>query len=176
MFRSLYPDAYAKDVFSIDYEKLYEKGYRGILFDVDNTLVHHNGDATEEVEKLFIRIHKAGLKTILVSNNEASRLERFLRNIDSDYVSDAEKPDTKGYIKALHKLGISPEEAVFIGDQMFVDILGANKAGIDSILVHYIVVNEKEFIGIRRYIEKFILFFFNIRRGCHKLNDIVIKR
>lgn len=173
MFKSLFPSAWAPDVFAIDYAALFHKGYKGILFDVDNTLVHHNGDATPEVEALFHQLHAIGLKTVVVSNNDAPRLERFLQHIDCPYVCDANKPDAGGYQKAVDMLGISTEEAVFIGDQMFVDIYGANKAGMDSILVHYIVVNEKEPIGIRRHLEKVVLFFYNLRKSAHKLGDVI---
>lgn len=176
MLAKLFPSAYAKDVFSIDYQKLYDKGYRGILFDVDNTLVHHNDDSTPEVDALFRKIHAIGLKTVLVSNNHPQRLERFVVNIDCPYLPEAGKPQPEGYWKAAQLLGIPKEQAVFIGDQMFVDIYGANKAGIDSIMVHFIVVNEKEPIGIRRHLEKLVLFFYRLQKSRQKLNDVIIKR
>lgn len=175
MLRKWYPGAYAGDVFSIDYQKLYDKGYRGILFDVDNTLVHHGDDSTPQIDALFQRIGTIGLKTVLVSNNDSARLERFLKNIDAPYVADANKPAPQGYQKALDLLGISKEQAVCVGDQLFTDICGANKCGIDSILVHYITLHEKEKIGIRRHIEKCILFFFRLRKKSHKLEDVIIK-
>lgn len=175
MLKDLFPDAYAPDVFSINYQKLHDKGYRAILFDIDNTLVHHNKDATPEVEMLFTKIHAIGLKTVLVSNNNAQRVERFLTRIDSQYVCDAGKPDITGYQKALSLLGVSAQEAVFIGDQMFIDIVGANRAGIDNIMVHYIVVNQKERIGIRRHVENLILFFFHLRKSVHKLRDVIVR-
>lgn len=175
MLRRWYPRAYAGDVFSIDYQKLYRKGYRGILFDVDNTLVHHGDDSTPQIDALFRHIQDLGLKTVLLSNNDSARLERFLRNIDSPYVADANKPELEGYQKALDLLGISAKEAVCVGDQLFTDICGANRCGIDSILVHYITVHEKEKIGIRRHIEKCILFFFRMRKKFHKLDEVIIK-
>ena len=175
MLRKWYPRAYAGDVFLIDYQKLYDKGYRGIVFDVDNTLVHHGDDSTPQIDALFRYIQHIGFKTVLLSNNDSARLERFLRNIDSPYVADANKPEPAGYEKALALLGISKEQSVCIGDQLFTDICGANRCGIDSILVHYITVHDKEKIGIRRHMEKCILFFFRFRRKYHKLEDVVIK-
>ena len=175
MLRRFFPRAYAGDVFSIDYQKLFDKGYRGILFDVDNTLVHHGDDATPEVEALFERIHAIGLKTILVSNNNVLRLERFVQHIDTPYVPDAGKPRPEGFETALTILGIAKENAVCIGDQIFFDILGANQCGMDSILVHFITVHENKKIGIRRHVERVILFFYRLCRSCHTLDDVIIK-
>lgn len=175
MLRNYYPGAYAPDVFSIDYQWLFDQGYRGILFDVDNTLVHHNADSTPEVDALFHRIHEIGLKTVLVSNNSPARLERFMENIDTCYVADADKPNPRGYEKALRILDISKEQAVFIGDQMFIDIYGANKCGIASILVRFVVVNEKAWIGLRRYLERAVLFIYRMRRSFHKLDGAIKK-
>ena len=173
MLRLFYPGAYADNVFAIDFQKLYDKGYRGILFDVDNTLVHHGEDSTPEVDELFCKLHKMGFKTVLVSDNGKSRLQRFIANIDTPYIDNADKPQTKSYYKALELLGVAKEQAVCIGDQVFTDILGANRSGIDSILVHFIQVKQNEKIGIRRHIEKIILFFYRRSRYCDRLGDVL---
>ena len=47
MFESLYPDKYQKSTYEINFEQLYEQGFRGILFDIDNTLVPHGAPADE---------------------------------------------------------------------------------------------------------------------------------
>ncbi len=86
MFKMFYPYEYAESVFAIDYHKLYTLGYRGVIFDIDNTLVHHGEDSTKEVDQLFREIHKAGLKTLLLSNNDTERIERFLANIHSIFL------------------------------------------------------------------------------------------
>ena len=41
MLSKLYPYEYVDSVFSIDFDELYKNGYRGLIFDIDNTLVHH---------------------------------------------------------------------------------------------------------------------------------------
>ena len=53
MFTRYYPHEYVESVFTIDYRKLYDKGYRGVIFDIDNTLVEHGGDSNSEVDALF---------------------------------------------------------------------------------------------------------------------------
>ena len=83
MLKIFYPYEYVDSVFSIDYNKLYELGYKGVLFDLDNTLTHHGEDSTIEIDKLFKHIHKIGIKTIILSDNTETRIQRFLKNIDS---------------------------------------------------------------------------------------------
>ena len=94
MLECFYPYEYADSVFSIDYKKLYDQGFRGILFDIDNTLVHHGDDSTPEIDSLFSRIQSTGLKTVLISNNDEARVKRFIKNIDTLYICDADKPNT----------------------------------------------------------------------------------
>ena len=93
---------------------------------------------------------------MILSNNNEERVRRFLRNIDSPYICKAYKPFRKGYLKALERLGVKKEEAVFVGDQLFTDILGANRCGIRSILVRYIEKSGSK-PQLRRRFEKAIL-------------------
>jgi len=165
MFKNFYPYEYVESVFSIDYDKLYNKGYKGIIFDIDNTLVHHGEDSTKEIDELFQSIHNIGLKTLLLSNNGEKRIEKFLKNIDSLYISNAEKPTTTNYLKAVEMLNMKKNEVLFIGDQIFTDIYGANKSGIDNILVKYIQNNDETKIGIKRNIEKIVLKFYKLNKN-----------
>ena len=168
-----FPSERAQSVFSIDYQKLYDLGCRAILFDIDNTLVHHGKDSTPEIDELFRRIHGIGLKTMLVSNNGVERIERFLRNIDSPYIPNADKPSPDNYRRAMELLEVSPEETIFIGDQLFTDILGANRCGIRSILVDFIRAPNETKIGIRRHVEKVVLFICRLfRRPGTRIGDI----
>lgn len=173
LFEKYYPRGYAKSVFAIDYEKLYEKGCRAVIFDIDNTLVHHGDNSTPEVDELFVKIHAAGLKTVLLTNNDEERVLRFIKNIDTEYICDAEKPNPSGYIQAIEKLGVKRSQAVVIGDQLFTDILGANRSGIAGILVKFIKLPEEKRIGKRRYLEKLIMLFW--RHSKHrKFKDIYL--
>lgn len=45
MFDFFFPDRYIASTYVIDFEKLYEKGVRGLIFDIDNTLVPHGAPA-----------------------------------------------------------------------------------------------------------------------------------
>lgn len=175
MLKKYYPCEYVESVFVIDYCKLLSLGYKGIIFDIDNTLVPHGKDSTPEVDELFRNIHKLGLKTVLLSNNDDRRIERFIQNIDTPYISEANKPDTKGFLEAVKMLGINKSEAVVIGDTTFTDIVGANLSGIDNILVKFIRQKSERWIGFKRILEKFILLSYKLRIGKrHEIGDILI--
>ena len=176
MVKQYYPYAYVDSVFSIDYQKLYEKGFRGILFDIDNTLVHHGDDSTLEIDELFRKIHNIGLKTVLLSNNDKERIQRFIKKIDTPYICDANKPEPENYLKAVKMLNISKKEAVVIGDQIFTDIAGANKSGIASILVKFIRLDSEKRIGKRRYLEYLILGFWKQdKKYYQRIGDIFME-
>ncbi len=160
MLKKYYPYEYAKSVFAIDYEKLKAQGIKGIIFDIDNTLVHHGEDSTPVVDGFLKSLEASGFRIVFLTNNDRERVERFNKNIGAPYVCDAEKPDTKGYFKALELLSLQKHEAVVIGDQVFVDIIGANRAGIPSILVHFIEAQGEKWLGFKRYIETAILWFW----------------
>jgi len=159
MLKEFYPSAYADSVFSIDYEKLYSKGCRGIIFDIDNTLVHHGDNSNDNVDRLFKRLHEIGFKTVLLTDNDEPRVKRFIRNIDTPYICDAGKPNPDAYYRALELIHIRKKQAVVVGDQIFTDIRGANRAGIKSIMVKFIRLPEERYIGKKRYLEKLILLF-----------------
>lgn len=168
MLELFYPYEYADSVFTIDYQKLYEKGYRGILFDIDNTLVHHGDNSNSEIDALFQMIQNIGLKTLLLTNNDEDRVKRFIENIDTPYICNAGKPDSKGYLYAVEMLGIKKEEVLMIGDQIFTDILGANKSKMASILVKFIRMDRETRIGKRRYLEFLILKFWKHNKKYYR--------
>ena len=166
MFKKYYPNQYVEDVFSIDYEALYQAGFRGLLFDIDNTLVPHGKDSTPEVDALFQKIHTIGFQTLLLSDNSEERIQRFNRNIGTLYIAEAGKPDPAAWEKALRMLDLPKEKVITIGDQVFKDILGANHCGMASILVKYIGFYKKEWKGIHRNLERIILWFY--KKKPHK--------
>ena len=176
MLKKYYAYEYVESVFSIDYNKLYQKGYKGIIFDLDNNLVGHGKPSTPEIDELFTKLHEIGFKTFILSDNGKNRIEKFLENIECPYIDNANKPNPANYLKALEFMKLSKDEVVYVGDQVFTDILGANKAGIASILVKYIGYYDKQKIGIKRRIEKIILKIYKkTKKYQHRLGNIEIK-
>ena len=172
MIKELFPYECADSVFDIDYQKLYQMGYRGLIFDIDNTLVHHGADSTPEVDALFEQVRSMGFRTVLLTDNGESRVKRFIQNIDTPYVCDANKPDSAALRQSLRLLGVEKGQAVCIGDQIFTDILGANRSGIASILVKFIRLDSERGIGKRRYLEYLILFFYRHSGMANRLGGI----
>lgn len=176
ILEKFYPFEYVDSVFDIDYKKLYEKGYKGIIFDIDNTLVPHGKASTKEVDELFSAIQGLGIKTILLSDNGKKRIEDFLRNIDCPYIDNANKPHTENFNRAVEMLQLKKEQVVYIGDQIFKDVYGANKSGIDNILVKFIGWETETKIGIRRRLEKIILAFYKLHSSYqNRIGDIEIE-
>lgn len=157
MLERFYPERMEESTYNIDFEKLYATGKRGILFDIDNTLVEHDADADKRAEELFEKLHGMGFKTCFISNNDKERVERFNKNIGAKYVYKAGKPGKRGYLLGIQLMNVTPEETVFIGDQLFTDIYGARRAGIDSIYVKQISPKEKIQIILKRKFEKIVM-------------------
>ncbi len=157
MFKCFYPDRIEVSTYNIDFEALYKSGKRGVLFDIDNTLVEHGADADEKAEALFKELHKMGFKTCLISNNNEERVLRFNKNIGTEYIYKAGKPGKKGYLDAISRMGVSIEQTVFVGDQLFTDVYGAKRLGIDNILVEKISPKEEIQIVLKRILERIVI-------------------
>lgn len=170
MLKYFYPYEYVEDVFSIDYKSLIDKGFKGLIFDIDNTLVPHGADSTEQVDSLFAKLHSMGFTTLLLSNNNRQRIDRFNENIDALYIEESGKPQPECYHKAVEMMKLHNNEVVVIGDQLFTDILGANRSHLPSILVKYIGFYKKEKKGIRRNLEKIVLkLYSHSKRYQHRI-------
>ncbi len=157
MFKRFYPKECYKSTYEIDFQEFYNKGYRGIIFDIDNTLVPHNADADAQVMELFNQLRTMGFKVCLLSNNKESRVSRFNKDIGSDYICNAMKPSRKNYHKAMNIIGTDLEHTIFVGDQLFTDVWGANRTGIYSLLVGPLDSKEEIQIILKRIPEKIIL-------------------
>ncbi len=157
MFQQFYPDEDYDSTYEIDFESYYREGYRGILFDVDNTLVEHDQPATLKAIALFEHLREIGFETCIISNNKDYRVQPFADAVESDFVYKAGKPSPKGYEEGMRRMKTNRDNTLFIGDQIFTDVWGANRAGIHSILVKQIAKHEEIQIILKRKLEKIIL-------------------
>lgn len=160
MFEQFFPDEYVASTYVIPFEKLYEEGYRGLIFDIDNTLVPHGAPADGRAKKLFARLKEIGFDCCLLSNNQEPRVKMFNQDVQVHYIFDAHKPSTKNYEKAMEMMGTNKETTVFIGDQLFTDVWGAKRTGIRNILVKPIHPREEIQIVFKRKLEKIVLYFY----------------
>lgn len=164
-FKIFYPDEIRESTYHIDFKEKYQQGYRGIIFDVDNTLVPHGAMADEACIRLFAELKELGFKTILLSNNKEERVKRFNEKIGTDYIYKAGKPAGKNYEKALEIMNTKKDKTLFVGDQLFTDVWGAKRVGIHSLLVKPLDPREEIQIVFKRYLEKIVLYFYNKERG-----------
>lgn len=158
--KNFYPDEYLDSAYHIDFEKLAAEGYRGVLFDIDNTLVPHGAPADARACAFFERLHRLGFCTCLISNNKKSRVEPFAKRVGSAYIENAHKPSKKNYLEGCRLMGTGAGNTLFVGDQLFTDIWGAKKAGIRTILVKPIHPKEEIQIVLKRYLERVVLHFY----------------
>ncbi len=160
MFSMFYPDEYLDSTYEIDFEGFYEKGIRGVIFDIDNTLVPHDAPADQRAVELFERLHRTGYQTMLLSNNKEPRVRSFADRVESAYLYKAGKPKRGGYVRAMERMGTTRETTLFVGDQLFTDVWGAKRSGIHAILVKPIHPKEEIQIVLKRYLEKIVLHFY----------------
>lgn len=160
MLKRFYPNEYLDSAYQIDFDCLFQEGYRGIIFDVDNTLVPHGAPADDRAKKLFNHLKKLGYQCCLLSNNKEPRVKMFNDEVQVQYIFKARKPKIFGYERAMELMGTNKENTLFVGDQIFTDVYGANRAGIRTILTKPIHPKEEIQIVLKRYLEKIVLFFY----------------
>ena len=131
------PDVYAKSIFSIDYDKLKGRGIKCLLFDLDNTIAPiSESRPSKKVKEFFNNLEEKGFKVIIFSNSGKKRVGPFKEELNLDASFHSRKPFSKKYKKIMKIYGYKDSEIAGIGDQLVADILGANKAGITSILIN----------------------------------------
>ena len=162
MLKQFYHDYEVDSSYVIDYKALYEKGYRGVIFDIDNTLVPHGAPADERAVALFEKLRGIGFQTMLLSNNKEPRVKMLADEVGSGYIYKAGKPGPKGYLRAMEQMGTDVGNTIFVGDQLFTDVWGAKRLGILNYLVKPIHPKEEIQIVLKRYLEKIVL------RSYHK--------
>ena len=166
MLEIFYPDNEAQSAYGIDYEGLYGRGYRGVIFDIDNTLVPHGAPADARAVDFFAGLLKLGFQTVLLSNNKEPRVQPFGDSVGSRYLCNAGKPGRAGYERAMELMGTAPESTLFVGDQLFTDVWGAKRAGIVTYLVKPIHPKEEIQIVLKRRLERIVLFFYHRKKGA----------
>ena len=165
MLKCFYPDEWMDSTYDIDFEKLYQDGYRGIIFDIDNTLVPHGAPADERAVSMFARLKDLGFSCCLLSNNQIERVSSFNARVNVLFIENAHKPSVKNYQKAMEMMHTDRSNTIFVGDQLFTDVYGAKRAGIRSILVNPIHPKEEIQIVFKRYLEKIVLYFYKRQGG-----------
>ncbi|MFB5762775.1 YqeG family HAD IIIA-type phosphatase [Paenibacillus medicaginis] len=144
MFELFMPRLRVNTVFDINLNDLYAKGYRGIITDLDNTLVGaKEPSATPELVVWFEKVKKAGFKLVIVSNNNMNRVSLFATPLDIEFIHAARKPSNTPFRKAMNIMGLTPEQTIVVGDQMMTDVFGGNRLGLHTVLVLPISLHDE---------------------------------
>lgn len=154
----IYPKEYLNSVKDISIEFLGKNKIKGIILDVDNTLINLNKEMPEGIEKWAENVKRAGIKLCIVSNsNQKEKVASVAKKIDIPFIYFAKKPLKTGFLKAQKLLGIDFKSIAAVGDQIFTDVIGANRCKMFSILVK--PIEEKDYLitKIKRPIEKMII-------------------
>lgn len=150
-----------KSIFKIEPEVLKARGIKGIIIDLDNTLVAWNvREATPEIIAWFKEMQAYGFKITIISNNNEERVKYFSEPLELPFIASAKKPFKGAFRAAAKQMGLKKEEVVVIGDQLLTDVFGGNLAGIYTILVVPVVQTDALITRINRNVERAILNHF----------------
>lgn len=158
MIEKYYPDLYYNSIRHIDLELLQKKGIKGLILDIDNTLVPmHRKDADKNAITWIKELKDQGFKVCILSNASKKRVIRFNKDIVVTAIHRAYKPSGKAFLKAAKTMELEPENIAVVGDQVFTDIIGGNKVNMLTVLVKPIDKKEILFVRFKRLIEKRII-------------------
>ncbi len=148
----LLPNLIATKVTDIYLHHFISLGIKGILLDLDNTLVKYDSDELgSEFRDWLDDAKERGFKVCLVSNGRPRRVRYFAKSMGIPAVIRAFKPKRSPFWRALKILGLQPQEVAMVGDQLFTDVLGANRIGIYTVLIT--PLSDKEF-GTTRVVRR----------------------
>ncbi len=160
------PDAFADRLSRVSLDELASKGMKGIIVDLDNTLVGYGQEVLAPEDAAWIADAKArGFKVALVSNNFTGRVQRIGAELGVPTVPSALKPLPGAFSRALRLLGTPKNATVVVGDQLFTDVLGAKFLGLHAILTQPLVAKDWYGTRILRFMERLVLGRRDSRNG-----------
>lgn len=143
-------------------EFLAARGLRGLLLDLDNTLVPYgsyaqDGEGEREVLRWAAELRGAGIRLYLLSNATGRRAAYWLNLLGFAGVGLAGKPNPGAYRRAVAALGLPRGQVGMVGDQVFTDVLGGNLAGLHTVLVRPLADNALPHTRAARRLERAVL-------------------
>ena len=155
----LYPKIYLNSVKEINFNLLKENNIEGLLLDVDNTLIDKNCNLLDGADKWCEDIKNSGIKICILSNtSNKQKVIKVAEKLKIPYIFFAKKPFKSGFLRGKEKLGIDDNKKIAaVGDQIFTDVLGANLAGMISILVKPVSQEDLWHTKIKRPLENIVI-------------------
>lgn len=163
---NIYPNLYLDSIKNINPELLKKNNIKGLILDVDNTLIDYYKNLVVGLEDWCRELKEEGIKCIIVSNsNKREKVETVAKKLDIPYILFAKKPFKSGFIKASKKLEIEPSKIAAVGDQIFTDVIGANRCNMFSILVKPVDKKDIFITWIKRPIENVLIKRYLKKKG-----------
>ncbi|MBQ7667763.1 MAG: YqeG family HAD IIIA-type phosphatase [Clostridia bacterium] len=163
MIERFFPDMYVKKVEDINFDNLKNKGIKGMILDIDNTLIDYYKNIRESTIEWIDTAKKNDIKVYLVSNNSKERVNEIANKLSLKYVFHAAKPLKKGLVQAMNEMDINNTEVAVVGDQIFTDVYGGNRLNMLTILVEQISIKDIFVTKLKRPLEKYVLNRYNER-------------
>lgn len=156
---SLLPKAIYPALTSVDLQDLHRQGIRLLMLDFDNTIVPYTTNVpTPRMRRWLAGAKASPVRICVVSNSKKRRVVEFCNAQGIDCVTHAKKPRRGGITRCMKRYGMEPGECALCGDQIFTDVLGANRSGIRSLLVPAID-NHNIWLKLRHVLEIPFIFF-----------------
>lgn len=158
MLKLFLPNEHVKSVFNISATELVSRGVKGVITDLDNTLVEWDRpNATPALIEWFKELQNKGITITIVSNNIEQRVKDFADPLQIPFIYEARKPLGKAFRRALRDMNLKQDEVVVIGDQLLTDVFGGNRSGLHTILVVPVAQTDGFFTRINRQVERRLL-------------------
>jgi HAD superfamily phosphatase (TIGR01668 family) len=154
---TLRPDAHVASLVDVDAAGLWERGWRGIVLDLDNTCcAYHQPELAAGVADWVVGARDRGFKIVMLSNNFSERVAAVGAQLGVPTVPNALKPLPFGFLRALKLLGTPRRLTVVIGDQVFTDMLGGKLLGLRTVLTEPIVAHDFPLTRVLRFLERLV--------------------
>lgn len=157
MNKNYIPTWYISNVLKININQLISRNYQYLFCDIDNTLASpFVALPDEKVINWVKQIQNNGIEIVLISNNSEERVALFASQLRVNYIYKAKKPNPKKVIEYIQKHQIDKKKVLAIGDQIMTDVLCANRAKIDVLLVEKLEKKEQFITFFPRRLDIFI--------------------
>lgn len=154
----IYPKLYCKKITDIPIDYFNKNDIKALLLDVDNTLLDFDLNMVDGLKQWYEKVKKSNIKCMILSNsNKTEKIEKVANFLEIDYIKFATKPLKRGFKLAQKKLKVAPENIAVIGDQIFTDVIGANRSKMHSILVEPLAEKDLFLTRFKRPLENLVI-------------------
>lgn len=154
----LYPKMYLENVTKINEEIIKNNNIKGIILDIDNTLVDYDKKLLDGAEEWANDMKKNNIKLYILSNtNKVEKVKKVAAILDIPYIYFAKKPSKKGFLKIMNQMELKEENIAVVGDQIMTDVLGGNRCNMFTILTKPIDKRDIFITKVKRPLENIII-------------------